>query len=239
MLILLALFSFQAPSQIDVAVYDDKGTGKSIKNLVKVLDRFPEFKVRRIKAKDVKAGTLKDFDVVIHPGGSGGGQGRHLGSEGRERIRSFVSEGGGYVGFCAGAYLASNDYSWSLNLIDAKVIDKKHWARGVGTVTLNLTEAGRKLLNVQESEVEIYYGQGPLLVPKGDDNVPDYNLLATYKTEIAKKGAPTGVMKGTAAIVSGSFGKGRVFCFSPHPEKTKGLERFVQRAVTWAAKRCS
>lgn len=38
-------------------------------------------------------------------------------------------------------------------------------------------------------------------------------------------------MKGTTAIARGQFGKGRVICFSPHPEVTRGLEHFIQLAI--------
>ena len=66
-------------------------------------------------------------------------------------------------------------------------------------------------------------------------DVADYDPLATYRTEIAKNGAPEGVMPGTTAIASGVHRKGRVFCFSPHPERTAGLERLLVRAVWWTA----
>jgi hypothetical protein len=56
--------------------------------------------------------------------------------------------------------------------------------------------------------------------------------MATFKTEIAKNGAPQGVMPGTTAIARGEYGLGRVVCFSPHPELTKGLATFVLEAIT-------
>ena len=59
--------------------------------------------------------------------------------------------------------------------------------------------------------------------------------LASYATEMRKNDAPPGVMKGTTAIARGKFGKGRVVCLSPHPEKTPGGESFLQGAVGWAA----
>lgn len=222
---------------IRVAVYHDKGTGGSIRNLLEALALDPTFAVTEIKAEDIRAGALKNHDVVIHPGGSGGKQGRHLEEVGREQVRQFVAQGGGYVGFCAGAYLASNDYPWSLNLLDAQVLDKQHWARGTGPVRIQLSEAGTQLFGTSTNQINIYYGQGPLLAPKEDPEVPDYQELATYATEIAKKGAPEGVMRGTTAIATASFGQGKVFCFSPHPEMTPGLQSFVHRAVRWSAGR--
>ena len=77
----------------------------------------------------------------------------------------------------------------------------------------------------------IHYGQGPLLAQH--PGPPEFDVLAVYDGEIAKKGAPRGVMKGTTAFGSGDFGKGRVFCFSPHPEMTDGLGWLLHRAVCW------
>ena len=160
-----------------------------------------------------------------------------LESKGREAVREFVKKGGGFIGICAGAYLATNDYPWSLDLIDAKVIDREHWARGTGIVTIELSSAAQAFFGIEEKTLQIFYGQGPLLGRRESDDplVPDYESLALYRTEIAKKGAPEGVMPGTSAIVRTQFEKGRVFCFSAHPEKTDALGYLVEKAVRWAA----
>jgi hypothetical protein len=60
--------------------------------------------------------------------------------------------------------------------------------------------------------------------------------LASYRTEIAKRGAPKGVMAGTPAIVRVRYGKGRVFVISPHPEKTRGLGGIARSAIVWAGR---
>lgn len=145
--------------------------------------------------------------------------------------------GGGFVGICAGAYLASCDYSWSLHILDAKVIDKAHWARGNGDVQVGLTAAGKTLLGAEADRQQIAYFQGPLLAPAANPDVPDYEKLGTFETEIAQKGAPTGVMIGTTAIASGNFGAGHVLCFSPHPEKTPGNEPLLHHGLRWVARR--
>ena len=69
------------------------------------------------------------------------------------------------------------------------------------------------------------------MAPGDRTDLPPYRILATFNSEIAKKNAPSGVMIGTTAIAASTYGKGRVLCFSPHPEKTKGLEEFVCHAV--------
>jgi len=222
---------------LQVGVYHDVGAGASVDDLLSVLGRFPEIAVLELKADDIRSGALAGVDVLIHPGGSGGRQGRHLGDGGRQSIRKFISDGGGFIGICAGAYLASADYSWSLNVLDARVLDRKHWARGTGTVELGLTDNGQRILNTKSDQLQIFYGQGPLLAPHDNPDIPDYETIATYRTEIAKNGAPKGVMPGTTAIAHGRFGQGRVLCFSPHPEKTQGLEELVREAIEHVKRR--
>ncbi len=226
---------------IRVAVYGGEGVA-NCEGLVGVFDGEKEglaYEVSKIGPQEIRRGSLSEVDVLIHPGGSGGKQGRDLETEGREAVRSFVKGGGGYVGICAGAYLATNDYSWSLGLIDAKVTDRKHWARGRGVVTVELSPDGQRFFGSKEKNLEIYYGQGPLLARREWDDplAPDYESLAVYRTGIAKNGAPAGVMPGTSAMVRSRFGRGRVFCFSPHPEKSESLGYLVREAVKWTAGR--
>lgn len=222
-------------SEIKVGVYVGQGTGSSRAAMVKALSVESRFKVVEMTAEEIQRGAWNGCRVLIHPGGSGGGQGKAIGEAGRQQVREFVKAGGGYVGVCAGAYLATCDYDWSLKILDAKVIDRKHWNRGFGDVDIRLTPHGRELLGTARDQVSIYYYQGPLLAPANDPEVPDYEGLAKFETEIARNGAPAGVMTGTTAIACGTYHQGRVICFSPHPERTAGLETLLTRAVIWAA----
>ena len=224
---------------VRVGVYRDVGAGRSVADLMRTLDMMGGVEVEGLMAEDIRGGALSTLDVLIQPGGTGGAQGRHLQETGREKIREFVREGGGLIGICAGAYLASADYDWSLDVLDAKVLDRKHWARGTGMVEISLSDVGRRWLRSEKGQLEIYYAQGPLLAPAGKDEIEDYEVVASFRTEIAKNGAPRGVMKGTTAIARGTFGQGRVVCFSPHPEKTKGLEGLVHDAIDYVKRRAA
>lgn len=227
------------PRPIRVLLFVDSGTSESREKVFAAVQADPACRVGRITAARIREGGLREGDVLIHPGGSGGGQGKALGEAGRDAVRRFVSGGGGYVGFCAGAYLATNDYTWSLGLLDAKVVDRKHWARGKGPVQVRLSPAGRDLLGAAGEEVTFYYAQGPLLARREwpAARLPAYESLGVFASEVALNGAPSGIMAGTTAIARAPFGGGRVFCFSPHPELTEGIEGFVARAVRWAANR--
>jgi len=224
-------------STIRVAIYADAGASrKGSPQVQRCLPAETGFEITTITADEIRGGKLSEFAVLIHPGGSGSKQAETLGAEGRERVRAFVAEGGGFIGICAGAYLASANYPWSLDLLDARVVDSEHWARGKGEVRLRLPPVGRSALGVDQEFVAVHYNQGPLLAPGDKETIADYELLAAFETEIAENGAPAGVMKGTTAIARGTFGNGRVVCFSPHPEKTPGLDSFVRDAVRWAAR---
>ncbi|MEN1679041.1 MAG: BPL-N domain-containing protein [Planctomycetota bacterium] len=220
---------------VDVAyfVYDEDSTVP--RNFRRALTADDGFRLRAVTPRGIVGSELEGADVVIFPGGSGSKQSRALGDEGLEAVRAYVRDGGGYVGVCAGAYLASAEYSWSLGVINSRVIDRKHWARGTGSVSLSLSEQGREVLGEDRDRVDVYYGQGPLLAPAISPGLPPYTPLALYESGIAKRGAPEGVMRGTTAVASAEFGNGRVLVFSPHPEKTEGLGGMLAAGVRWAA----
>lgn len=238
-LLLTPATSLAAGPPVRVAVFDGPGVGASSKSLIAALEdaKGRRFQVSRITPEQIQSGKLAEVDVLVHPGGSGGKQGNALGEGGRKAVRDFVRKGGGFLGVCAGAYLATNDYSWSLKLIDAKVVDKRHWARGNGEVKLSLSPSGATFFGRPTKEMSIHYAQGPLLAkPEWDDpEVPDYESLAVFASEIAENGAPRGVMERTSAAVRCTYGSGRVFCYSPHPELTEGLHHLIPTTVGWLA----
>ena len=114
-------------------------------------------------------------------------------------------------------------------------MDRKHWARGTGQVWLKLSATGKRALEDRADLARVYYGQGPLLAPGGYAQLPPYESLAKYSTAIARHGARPETMIGTTAIARGTFGHGRVICFSPHPEATGGPNNFIRVGVRWAA----
>ena len=219
-----------------IAIYDHSdGTASGPKNLMRFLTAENGFECQRLSPDEIRNGRLRDFDALVMPGGSGSLQSRKLEEQGRNEVQQFVREGGGYIGICAGSYLASSHYDWSLDLINARVWDRSHWARGQGTVALGMTSPGQQVLKTDAPKVNVYYGQGPLLVPDNDPDLPGYEVLARYESEVAEKGAQPGAMAGTHAIIRSVFGQGRVICFSPHPEKLNGPNGLMMHGVRWAA----
>lgn len=235
------LSSFADPESshrpILVAVFAGAGTGPSLHATLQALAGRPELSVHEIKGEAIRQGQLAHYDVLIMPGGGASTQAKSLGEKGRQEVKEFVRKGGGYVGICAGAYLACCHYPWALHILNARVVDREHWDRGNGEVEIALSGQGRDVLGAHHEVVTIHYAQGPLMAPAHQEGLPAYETLARFRTQVAKNGAPRGVMPGTTAIAGAEFGKGRVLCFSPHPEETSGLHKYLLRGIEWAAAR--
>lgn len=236
-----ALKATPSADLLRVAVFDGGGTGKNAaRHMRSVLETADNCLVRQVGSHDIRAGVLSQFDIIVHPGGSGSGQAKALGKSGRAAEVQFVRRGGGYLGVCAGAYLAASNYDWSLGLLDANVIDRKHWRRGVGPVDVEWTPAGRSSLSpgstaTTNTRFVIQYANGPIFEAAGKGELEDFETLIFFRGEITENGAPTGVMPNTPAVVRSNFGKGRAMAFSPHPEKTIGLYALLKNALTWLA----
>lgn len=237
----------QEHRRIHVAHYDAGGTGRKA-NITRVLGEASNVTLRHVGPADIRPAVLKQFDVIVFPGGSGSKQAAAIGDAGREAVREFVKHGGGYVGICAGAYLCSAHYEWSLDLIDTSVFTgmreiegvgrKAMWYRGGATdVEMQLSDAGKRLFAGVPEHVEVRYQNGPIVSPKGNPRLDDYTVLAWFRSENGLYPPQKGTMIDTPAIVSGAFGRGRVMSISPHPESTRGLEAIVVNSVRWVAKR--
>jgi predicted deacylase len=218
-----------------VALYDSEGSfGAGVKKVTEQLGKSPRVRLAIFKPEDFRAGKLEGYNVVIFTGGSGSKQGAAVGEDGRAKINQFVQNGGGYLGICAGAYLACENYTWGLKIIDAKTASPK-WLRGKGNVQIELTDQGRAIFGDWQGAFTILYANGPILKPAEVESIPDFEPLAYFRTELAEHDTPKGIMVNSPAIVAGHFGKGRVICSSPHPEQTTGLEDFVPKAIQWLA----
>lgn len=233
-------------SGIDVALYDSAGaSAKGITNLSRLLGQSEGISVVRVGPSDMTAAVLKPFEVVLFPGGSGSKQGRAIGEEGREVVRSFVKRGNGVVGICAGAFLCSSHYDWSLRVINTAVFNKTVEIPGVGRksmwyrgatqdVQMELEGAAAAILG-KSGDVKVRYHNGPIISVGKAADLPLYTPLAWFRSEVSKYEPQKGTMINTPAIVVADFGKGRVLSVSPHPEATPGLESMIVNGVRWAA----
>jgi predicted deacylase len=224
-------------TKLRVALYQGPGTGGAgPPSLMEKLNRPPESVITQVTPEEIRAGVLTNYHVVIFGGGSGSKQAEALEECGREAVRDFVGNGGGYIGICAGAYLATSGYPWSLKMINARTISPK-WRRGRGSVKLELTTAGQEILGARASQFDCKYANGPIVKADEFPGLPPFETLAWFRTELAENDTPAGIMVDSPAIFATDFKQGRVVCVSPHPEQTKGLEEIVPQAIRWATPR--
>lgn len=224
-----------------IGIYDGTGVGRSGPvTLTSILEQHEHIEITRLAAGDVQDNVLRQFDLVIFPGGSGSKQANAIDVVGRKNVRLFIENGGGYMGICAGGYLATSEYTWGLKIVTANTIDRKHWNRGRGNVDIELTKAGKEFFKGVSPEIlkkellSVRYANGPIFGPFPQEQLKGFTSLAHYRSELTENNALEGAMINTPAIITGKFGKGRVVCFSPHPESTKGLEEFITHAARWA-----
>ncbi len=156
---------------------------------------------------DIRKGNLENYSVLIIPGGYTKRAVSSLGEKGFELIRKFVAGGGCYIGICAGAYLAAKRVEipgrpQGLAIIDIENVRKT----GIGMRKIYLQS--HPITKDLKRELEIYYQNGPEILIKGE-----VKEVARYKN-------------GSSAIITASFGKGKVVIFSSHPEGsiTQGIK---------------
>ena len=188
-----------------------------------------------ITSSDIANGVLESIDVIIIPGGGGSRQYLNLGHENHNRIRSFVENGGGAVGICAGAYFFSNTPGYaSIAINGAEAIDIEHDNRGHGMAKFTLSEEGQKIfpeIASRDTSFVMYY-EGPVFVNASDDI--DYTVFATMESDVHEEGdAPANMTNAKPFFHGNYYGKGRVFSTIAHPEATPGMRWLIPRMVRW------
>jgi len=137
---------------------------------------------------------FRDAAVWIQPGGTAVEASKAMGKTLKSALKQWIADGGGYVGFCAGAYLATWRIGTSLYL-------------GLGIMpgsTKLYPETGHYAMQASRwrgTLREMYWEGGPFL-----HSLPDSaEAIATY---------PNGSISAARAI----YGRGRVFVSGQHPE---------------------
>lgn len=221
-------------TNINIAIYDGPGNGGAgVSNVANNIRQVLGIELIHLTADEIQTQDLSVFDVIIFAGGSGSKQAEAIGELGRNNVRTFVKNGGGYLGICAGAYLATAEFDWSLGIINAKTVSTTEWKRGEGFVDIEFMDEAKEVFEDTMGVYQCRYANGPILQNANNENLPSYTIAALFRTEVADNGTTAGVMVNTPAAVYSNFGKGKVFIVSPHPENSPGLENFVPSVLDW------
>ena len=200
---------------IRVALY--RGEGDSVRgqrNTQIVLD----YEGSGIEVENVTADVIKSsldrsaYDVIFFPGGGGRRQSEALGETGRENIRKFIASGGGYIGVCAGAYLALGHTELNISGAYAEVTYHGKSSRGDGNASVALTPDGITAFGpfgvsaLQVQTQNLFYANGPTMKLTGaaasrDSEVKAYMNYTSDSVPIEKHYTGPTAGKGLLAVI--------------------------------------
>ena len=230
---------------LKVAVFVDNGA-RNIGSFrwLEIATRAKNVVATPVDGEAVRNGALDSADVFIMPGGRAHQEAISLGQEGRERVKSFVRGGGGYIGTCAGFYLVTQpagskrkDYLGLIPFVDTP-------AGGNGRAKLNFAfnKKAESLAGIKKGIYGILYSRGPVPV-RAEKEVEGTRaeILATYHGDYNPRSVPCRSKAGHPAVVAAECGKGKVFVFTCHPENDikdkaciQGAFRYITgREVDW------
>jgi len=214
-----------------VAMYVGSGVGgNGIVECLRLVNESPELELHLVDAKGVQSGALDGMDMLLMPGGSSEREYKALGSNGVARLDAFLRNGGGYLGLCAGCAVVMDEKS------RARMIPWKWSGSASGTLfpTIKINEKGAAALGVEAGAIPVRYHGGPLMWPSTNvfEGV-NAEQWATFDAEGSMKGRHKVKMYGAAAIVGGTYGKGKIVACTVHPEYCLDTLKIVKGAFRY------
>ncbi len=186
------------------------------------------FSVQKIKKGFTDYSVFKDAKLWIHPGGKSTIGADAMGPELMEQVREFIYNGGGYVGFCAGAFISTRDIGTA---------HQPGYGIVPGTTEVYIkqgSEHAMPFMTTPLGNFKMYYAGGPLFnVSEADLKAVDGEVLARYPD-------------GSIAGITAHYGKGKVAVIGTHPEAGfawklahgfvdfKGTRFFAQHMIEYA-----
>lgn len=195
-----------------------------------------------IAAGELGAGAARRYRMFAAPGGFAATRARTLSAAGDQALREFVTSGGGFVGFCAGAYWAADtvsfatiasgrpgpynaatdyrSYPYDLGLFPGVARGPFGWEPWAGGARLNYQPVRINRLSADmraagmPARVRLLYGGGPFFAPS--PTPPDWQVWATA---VAPSGTPARASagKGEPTVVRFRYGAGTAVLFAYHP----------------------
>lgn len=228
-----ALLNENKTSRIKTGFYIDRGSRSSgVLYWARLLAYSPQLELVLIDGEDIRAGRLKDLQLLVIPGGSSRLQCEAMKPEGMEAVRKFVADGGSYVGICAG-------FHCTLNRPERLRLLPFEYLKGAGgdeaVLAVDISEKGGKLLGIQSGRYMARYSHGPISRPGQAPGEGWGEILGVYKSTVSPVGKPGGNFFDAPAVIHGRFGKGKVIATSFHPESreaTHGIALGCIYAVT-------
>lgn len=240
-----------------IALYAGSGASHSWLWFAEIFDKMGFYDLVPLDEKDIRGGKLQGLDVLSVSGGDTFAIAAALGRKGAAEMERFITDGGLYLGSCAGAYLLLHSSKEDLNLfnyVKAKITNltstlpepfrlKEKFCTAYGCSYIfhpvreevALETNGFPPFSCSGTLTAPLYG-GPPMVPSDTAQV-----LATYKgfTDktlfLVEKKLVEDTLLGKAAVIRENMGKGHIYLFGPHLEHPHFPEanRLLVDAMYW------
>lgn len=169
----------------------------------------------------LSSSILSGYNVLVMPGGESGA--KYLNTISKSVIQTFVKNGGGYMGICAGAYSGTARTDGYYN---GWGVAPHVYAKSVsyeGQLTMTITTAGAKILK-RSGTVTLAHYNGAAMYLKGGGTI--FGKYADSKTKY----------KGYADIVGDYYGRGRTVLIGSHPELKPQYPSIVATLAAWSSR---
>jgi len=224
-----------------VGIYIGKGASHSWLWFVELLEKIGVYDIHFMDEHDIWEGGLRVTNIFLVGGGDTYAIAEGLNKIGADELRSFVNNGGTYMGSCAGAYLLlhlsgppftpfSNFTkvqmaNVSTSLPECKCMPTKFYSPyNDGYVihpvreSLVLEPARDSFFRKGAALVAPLYG-GPAMVPsKGETALAHYREFTDDTIFLAEQELAQRMFIGNAAVIKKRLGKGTLWLFGPHFE---------------------
>jgi len=204
-----------------VALYSDKGTDDNCVRATKNMFQWMGYTVSLVKADYINNKDLDGFSILCIPGGDMYQYAQDISSGGKEKIRNFIGDGGGYIGICGGAYFTGEKVIWQgsqlpktpLGIFSGTTqgpIDAIAPYPHCAMCKVNIVDSTHPITQSEPDSAWILYCYGPMFIP---NNEADISILGQYD------------IGDHPMMMAFDYGQGRVFIIGTHPEFEEDSDR--------------
>ncbi|TFG31243.1 hypothetical protein EU527_12990 [Candidatus Thorarchaeota archaeon] len=192
---------------VKVAIYNGLGPMASSRIALTNMFEWMNATVVDITASQVLDDFFDDCDIVVFPGGSESSYSSELGSEGKQKIKDFVAQGGSYFGICGGSTFGVI----YLRLFDGYITPLGEPGSIIHATTMHVNQSsvGPQLSDLASNFTTMYYAS-QYFVPKLGAS---FHPIATYD------------YNDQPGMIACNYRNGTVFLSSPHPEYEEDNDR--------------
>lgn len=228
-----AIVATNAP--IRVAVYEDRGAGdESIFKLNRLAILSNDIDFLPVDADAICDGALDRADLFVLSAQDEKRLAQTLGPRGCDNIRSFVRNGGSFLGISAGATYALADAPLALA---AYTNQPCVHCRAATTIEVHYNTNAFQTAGFKPGTLSTRFDFGPCMLPAPALKDAAAQTVATFRGNVhlvdANAQAPS--MRGCASAVAGTYGQGRIWLLADHPEVAPATIFALRRALTYLA----